>query len=313
MARILITPRSLTSAPPPELDALTAAGHELVFSAAGAMPGEAELLELVPEVDGWLAGVEPISPAVIAAASKLRVISRNGSGADNIPMADTKARGISVERAMAANATGVAELAIGLALSACRHLPEVAAGVRIGAWPRPRGREIEGATVGIVGLGAIGRKVAGVMARMGAHVIGVDPLQPDLGNDRIEYVGLPELARRAEIISLHCPMPAGNRPMFDSALIGQLQPSAVVINTARAGLVDEAAMREALDDSRVSVYATDVFSIEPPEPGGLASHPRVIATSHIGGLTSESVSRTTRIAVDNLLAHLGKGAGNAAG
>jgi D-3-phosphoglycerate dehydrogenase len=306
MARILITPRSLTSDPPLELGPLQAAGHELVFATPGKTPDEAELLRLVPGVEGWLAGVEPVSPAVIAAAGRLRVISRNGTGVDNLPLAEAEARGIRIERAQAANATGVAELAVALALAACRHLPEVSRGVREGGWPRLKGREIEGAVVGIVGLGAIGRKVAGVMAALGAQVLAADPFRPDLGvlAGRVAYADLPDLLARAEIVSLHCPMPADGRPVLDARALGTMRRGAIVVNTARAGLVDEAALTAALEAGGIATYATDVFATEPPAPGGIAAHPRVIATSHIGGLTDESVRRATEIAVANLLAHL---------
>ncbi len=306
MARILITPRSLTSDPPPELRPLRNAGHELVFSTPGRTPDEAELLRLVPGVEGWLAGVEPVSPAVIAAADRLKVISRNGTGVDSLPLAEAKARGIRIERALAANATGVAELAIGLALAACRSLPDVSRGVRDGQWPRLKGREIEGATVGIVGLGAIGRKVAGVMAALGARVLGTDPFRPDLGAlaGQVAYADLPEVIEHAEILSLHCPMPADGRPVLDATALGTMRRGAIIVNTARAGLIDDAALAAALDEGRISAYATDVFATEPPAPGGLAAHPRVIATSHIGGLTDASVRRATEIAVANLLVHL---------
>ncbi|PZQ97030.1 MAG: oxidoreductase [Cereibacter sphaeroides] len=306
MASILITPRSLTLDPPPELEPLRQAGFELIFSTPGQTPGEEELLQLVPQVEGWLAGVEPVSPAVIAKACHLKVISRNGTGVDNIPLAITEARGIRVERAMAANAAGVAELAIGLALAACRRLPDVSQGVRDGQWPRPKGREIEGSTVGIIGLGAIGRKVAGVMAELGAKVLGFDPFRPDLGPlaGRVSYAELPEVLAQSEIISLHCPMPANGLPIVDGPAIAAMRSGSIIINTARAGLVDEAALIAALDSGQIGAYATDVFATEPPEPGGLASHARVIATSHIGGLTDASVRRATSIAVANLLAHL---------
>jgi len=215
---------------------------------------------------------------------------------------------------MAANATGVAELAIALALAACRSLPEVSRGVREGGWPRPKGREIEGAVVGIVGLGAIGRKVASVMAALGAEVLAADPFRPDLGAlaGRVAYADLADLLARAEIVSLHCPMPADGRPLLDARVLGTMRRGAIIINTARAGLVDDAALAAALKDGAVSTYATDVFATEPPAPGGLAAHPRVIATSHIGGLTDASVRRATEIAVTNLLAHL-PGPGHAAG
>ncbi|WP_112310711.1 phosphoglycerate dehydrogenase [Pseudogemmobacter bohemicus] len=312
MARILITPRSLTSDPPSELEPLRAAGHELVFSTPGQTPDEAELLRLIPSVEGWLAGVEPVSEAVIAAAARLRVISRNGTGTDNLPLTATGARGIRIERAMAANATGVAELAIGLALAACRNLTDVSHGVRLGGWPRLRGREIEGETVGIIGLGAIGRKVAGVMAELGAKVIAADPFRPDLGAlaGKVDYADPAEILAQAGILSLHCPMPEDGSPVIGAAALAQIRPGLILINTARAGLIDETALLAALEDGRVAAYGTDVFATEPPAPGGLAAHPRVIATSHIGGLTDASVRRATRIAVENLLTHL-PGDGNA--
>ena len=173
-------------------------------------------------------------------------------------------------------------------------------------WPRPKGREIAGAVVGIIGLGVIGRRVAGVMAELGAEVLATDPFRPPLGRleGRVTYVAMPELLTRAEIILLHCPMPTDGCPMIDAAALDSMQRGVIVVNTARAGLLDETALRAALDQGQVSFYATDVFTTEPPLPGGLASHPQVIATSHIGGLTDASVRRATEIAVANLLTHL---------
>jgi D-3-phosphoglycerate dehydrogenase len=262
----------------------------------------------VPGVEGGLAGIEPISPAVIAAADRLRIISRNGTGVDNLPMPLLEARGIRVTRAAAANATGVAELTLGLMLCACRELHHVSQGVRQGDWPRLKGREIEGATVGIFGAGAIGRKLASVLVSMGAKVIAYDPLTPDLGalSGLVCYVEIEELLEQAEILTLHCPMPADGRPVLNAAALGRMRDGAIILNTARSGLVDEEALRAALDAGRIAAYGTDVFAVEPPPPGSLAAHPRVIATSHIGGLTGASVQRATRAAVDNLLNYLVK-------
>lgn len=306
MTRILITPRSLTSAPPPELSALTNAGFELVFCAAGQMPDEAELLRLIPGCTGWLAGVEPVSAEVIAAATDLRVIARNGSGVDNLPMALLKARGVAVERAVGANATGVAELTLGLILAACRHLPPTAMGVRAGNWPRILGREIEGATIGIVGMGAIGSRVAGALASMGGHVLVTDPAKPPLGmlRNAVRYVPLTELVECAEIITLHCPLTPDGSALIDVAMLARMQRNAVLVNTARAQLVDEDAVLNALNAGHLAAYATDVFAVEPPVDLALAGHPQVIATSHIGGLTDGSVTRATEAAVKGLLAHL---------
>ena len=302
--RILVTPRSLTSAPPAELGPLRDAGFELVFCTAGQTPSEDELVRLVPGCVGWLAGVEPVAPAVIAAADSLRVIARNGSGADNLPLDDLAERGIRVERALGANAIGVAELTLGLIFAACRHLPATSAGVRAGGWPRLKGLEIATATVGIVGLGAIGRRVAAAVDTLGARILGHDPMRPNLTLP-VEWLDLDDLIRAARILTLHCPLPADGTPILTAARIAALPRGAIVINTARAGLVDAAAMRDALDRGQVATYATDVFEPEPPEAGHpLAFHDHVIATSHIGALTDGSVTRATEAAVASLLAIL---------
>lgn len=302
MNRILITPRSLTSSPPPELERLRREGYELVFSSPGQMPSEEELLELVPNCVGWLAGVEPVSDAVIAKAQELQVISRNGTGIDNLPLDTLKTRGIAVTKAGGANAIGVAELTLSLILAAARHLPETASGIKAGNWPRLKGREIHGSTAGVVGCGAVGRHVVRILSAMGADILVHDPFLPDLTElgPQVRTVELDELFASAHIITLHCP-PSGDQPLIGAAELSRMPPGTLLINTARAGLVDETALVAALDRGQVATYATDVFHQEPPIDRALADHPKVIATSHIGGLTSESVTRATNASIDNLL------------
>ncbi len=309
MARILITPRSLSLAPPPELDPLRQAGFELVFPEPGRMPDEAALLALLPGCVGWLAGVEPVSDRVIAAADSLRAISRNGTGVDNLPLPLLAERGIRVLRAEGANAVGVAELTVGLMLAALRHIPDEVAGIRAGRWPRSRGKEIAGRSIGIVGCGAIGRRVARAVSAMGAEIVAHDPFRPAVEvYGPFRWAGLDELFAESDVVTLHCPPPPDGRPVVDAARLAVMRPGAILVNTARAALVDEAAVRAALDAGRLDAYATDVFVDEPPGEGSLAGHPRVIATSHIGGLTDESVAKATSIAVANLLAALKEGA-----
>jgi len=300
--RILVTPRSLTRTPDPVLKTLERDGYELVFSQAGETPDEAALLTLVPGCVGWLAGVEPISPRVLEEAAGLRVISRNGTGADNIPLDVADRLGIKVMRAGGANARGVAELAFGLALAALRHVPEQCAALKAGAWRRRTGLEIEGRVLGLVGCGAVGRLVARFALAFDAKVRVYDPY-PDFGfhpGGDFEWVGRGAVLEQAEILSLHCPMPADGRPVLDAAAMARLPHGCHVVNTARAGLVDEAVMLAALERGQVGVYATDVFAVEPPGRSELLQHDRVIATPHIGGLTAESVRRATVAAVDNL-------------
>ena len=302
MSRILVTPRSLTRAPDPALKALERDGYELVFSQAGETPDEAALLALVPGCIGWLAGVEPISPRVLEAAAGLRAISRNGTGADNIPLDVADRLGIKVVRAGGANARGVAELAFGLALAALRHLPEQCAALKAGEWRRRTGLEMEGLVFGLIGCGAVGRLVTRFALALDAKVRVYDP-SPDAsfrpGGD-FAWMGFAAVLEQAKILSLHCPMPVDGRPLLDLEAIARLSGGCHVVNTARAGLVDEAAMLAALEREQVGVYATDVFATEPPGLSDLLRHDRVIATPHIGGLTAESVRRATVAAVDNL-------------
>lgn len=304
--QILVTPRSLTSGTHPALAPLRAAGFEVVTSTPGQLPKEDELLRLVPECVGWLAGVEPVSPAVIAAAQRLMVISRNGTGIDNLPIEAVKARGITIATAGAANAPGVAELTLALIFAGLRHVPCADQGIKNGAWPRRRGRELRDRNVGIIGCGAIGGEVARLVTALGAKALAFDPKPRalDLPAEKFRWVDLETALTQADIITFHCPIQAGGKPVLDATGLERLRPDVLIVNTARAGLVDEDALLDALASGKVDAYATDVFAEEPPSDLALARHERVIATSHIGGFTDESVARATSIAVENLLAVL---------
>lgn len=306
--RILVTPRSLTEIGldnVPELKPLRASGYQLVAAPAGRVPTEEELLELVPGCVGWLAGVEPIGARVLEAAKDLRVISRNGAGTDAIDLKAAERAGVQVERAAGANAQGVAELTVALALSALRHVPWSAAALRAGGWRRWQGRELQDCVVGVVGLGAIGRRVAGLFGSLGARVVAHDPFASAEEVAPIRLVDLHELLPSSDIVSLHAPASADGRPLLDAANMALIARRAVLVNTARSALVDDDAVLAALEDGTLSAYAVDAFDTEPPELTPLLQHEHVLATPHIGGYTTGSVRRATTLAVENLLAVLG--------
>jgi D-3-phosphoglycerate dehydrogenase len=307
MKTILVTPRSLTEAPHAAVEEMRKAGFTIVYSTAGQLPDEDELLHLVPDVVGWLAGIEPVSSRVIAAARSLRVISRNGTGIDNLPIGDLKSRGIQLRTADGANAAGVAELTIALILASLRHIPFCDAGIKVGQWPRRRGREIRGRKLGVVGCGAVGAQVARLSSALGASVLAYDPARPALAlqGEPIVFADLDTVFAESEIVTLHCPAPRDGRLLIDRQALASFRSGAVLINTARASLVDETAIVAALDNGQLATYATDVFAEEPPIASALTRHSRVIATSHIGGFTEESIDRATRIAVANLVESLG--------
>ena len=305
--KILITPRALTRDGHPALERLRAAGYTLAFCTAGKTPTEAELMQLIPDCVGWLAGVEPVSAAVIDAAHSLKAISRNGTGVDNLPMEAIRQKGIAVLRAEGANARGVAELAITLMMRAMRHVPAIDAGMKSGNWLRLLGREIEGRTVAVIGYGRIGSEFAKMACGLGARVRGYDPFitQPTRPIGDFVWHRDFDLLDGADIVSLHAPGRRDGQALLGAIELARLAPSAVVVNTARASLVSAEAMLDALGSGQVGVYATDVFEQEPPLPSPLLAHPNVIRTSHIGGYTEESVRRATTTAVENLLRTLG--------
>ena len=300
--KVLITPRSLTTTRHGAVRQLESAGFDLVFAPAGRQPDESELLRLVPGCVGWLAGVEPVSEAVITAATELRAVSRNGVGIDNFPVHLLQERDIRMHTAGGANARGVAELTLGLIFSALRHIPSTDAGIKAGRWPRKRGREIRGRTVGIIGYGAIGKAVAKLVTGVDAKVVAYDPIRCDVESaESFRWAQISDVLVDADIVTLHCPPPADGRPLIGAPQIDVMREGAILVNAARASLIDESAIYDALQSGHLGVYATDVFREEPPHSLAFARQPNVIATSHIGGFTEESVDHATAIAVENLL------------
>ena len=299
--KILVTPRSVTKGGHPSLDKLEKAGYELVFCTPGIQPGEDELKKLLPGCIGYLAGVETISCEVLKHAGKLKVVSRNGTGINNIDMATAKELGIVVRRAEGANARGVAELAMGLILASVRSIPFSDAAIKKCGWERRNGIELENRTLGIVGFGKIGRIVANFAAAFGMKIFFYDPFPPRdfKEKENLRSSTLEEIFRNSDIITLHCP--AGEKPLLGKDEIAGMRKGVYIVNTARAELVDDKAIIAAVESGHVSGFATDVFAPEPPKDFTLAQNNAVIATPHIGGLTKESVDRAMNDAVDNLL------------
>lgn len=300
MAKILITPRSLTKGGHPALARLKQAGHEVITCTPGKMPDEAELLALLPGCAGYLAGVEKVSARVLEAAKGLKVISRNGVGIDNIDLEAARRLNIQVRPTPGANARGVAELAIALMLSLLRSIPWSDGQLKRQAWNRRQGLEVAGRTLGLVGCGSIGRIVVGLATGLGLEVIAFrrHP-DPSFAPPHFRWVRPEQLYAGSDVISLHCP--AGPKPIIDQESIAQMKQGVYLVNTARAEVVDGQAVLEALEAGQIAGYACDVFPQEPPEDWRLAAHERVIATPHIGGFTEESVRRATEDAVQNLL------------
>ena len=311
---ILITPRSLTTAGHPALARLQDAGYELVFTSPGQQPTSAELLQVLPGCVGYLAGVEEVDARVLEAARGLRVISRNGVGTNNLDLEATRGLGITVCTTPGANARGVAELAMAHLLALARWLPSSDHGLKTGGWQRRMGMEVCGKTLGLIGCGHVGRLVARFALGMDMKVLAYD-VMPDMTfapAPNFRFVPLADLLCQSDVISLHCPALDNGRALIDAAALTTMKQGVFLINTARADLIDAAALAAALQSGKVAGAAVDVFRSEPPTGDPLVACDRVVATPHIGGFTGESVDRAVEMAVDNLLQVLNESSGGSA-
>jgi (S)-sulfolactate dehydrogenase len=254
--------------------------------------------------------------ALLAAGTRLKVVGRLGVGLDNIDVAACEARGVTVIPATGANADAVAEyvmLAIGLLL---RPTFLGSATTAAGGWPRgPHGdgREIAGKRLGLIGFGDIGRRVAARARAWGMGVMAFDPAlasaAPVWAETGVTPAALDQVVREVDAISLHVPLVDATRGLFDAARLAAMKPGAILINTARGGIVDEAALAASLKAGHLGGAALDVFRAEPlPAGSPLADTPNLILTPHVGGVTREANARVSTMIAERVAARLDQGA-----
>jgi D-3-phosphoglycerate dehydrogenase len=252
-----------------------------------------ELMAIIPSYDALVVrSATRVTADVIARGTALKVIGRAGTGVDNIDVAAATRRGILVMNTPGGNTVSAAEHTVALLLSLARNIPQAYASLRRGEWERARytGTEVAEKTVGVVGLGKIGREVAIRCHGLGMRVIGYDPvLGPDVAAGlKVELVGLDELFRRSDFITVHTPLTAETRGLLNDETFGRCKKGVRVVNCARGGIIDEGALLRALKSGRVAGAALDVFEKEPPQNNPLLAHPQVIATPHLGASTEEA-------------------------
>jgi (S)-sulfolactate dehydrogenase len=273
--------------------------------AAALAPAEAWIVRNRTQVRG-----EPL-----AAASRLRVVGRLGVGLDNIDMDACAARGIEVIPATGANAESVAEYVLGMAMILLRGAAYLStSAVLAGRWPRQmlsQGREVAGKAIGLVGFGSIGRVTARKVAAMGMRVLAFDPAlpagSPVWAEHGVTALPLDELLARSDVVSLHLPLTPETRALIDEARIARMKPGAILINSARGGIVDEAALARALAAGRLAGAALDVFEHEPlPARSVLADAPNLILTPHVAGVTLESNERVSGLIAERVAAFLSR-------
>lgn len=302
MSNIVVSTSSFDVQDNPPLQRLITEGVRIITNPHGRKLTETEIGGLLnADTIGVIAGVEPLTEAVLEAAPALRVISRCGTGVDNVDLDAAQRRNIAVRRTPEAPAAAVAELALGLMLTSLRRIAECDKRLRIGDWYRPPGRLLGDCVIGLVGLGAIGRRVAELCRAFGATVLAADP-DPEVVPEGVELTDLDDLLGRADIISLHIPLTADTVKLIGRAALSRMRPGAVLVNTSRAGVVDEKALAGALVGQDISA-ALDVFENEPYH-GPLSSYDNTVLTPHIGSNTRETRRLMELEAAENLVQEL---------
>ena len=274
---------------------------------------EDELAAAIAEYDALIIrSGSKVTKKVIDAAKKLKVIGRAGIGVDNVDVAAASKRGIVVMNTPTGNAVTTAEHAIAMLMSIARKIPQATASMRSGKWEKSKfsGRELAGKTLGILGLGNIGRIVADRARGLHMNVIAHDPV---LTSDRasqlgVELVSLADLFARADAITAHTPLTAETRGVVDDAAIAKMKPGVLLVNCARGGIYDEAALERGLASGKIGGVALDVFVEEPPQGNHpLLAHASVVATPHLGASTEEAQERVAIEIIQQVLDYLSQG------
>ncbi|WP_243544294.1 phosphoglycerate dehydrogenase [Pseudodesulfovibrio tunisiensis] len=300
---ILITTSSFGRFDETPLKALRDAGFHVVINPHGRKltEAEAEALNREHHPVGILAGVEPLTRTVMAAGGRLRAIARCGIGMDSVDSEAARALRIDVTNTPDAPTQAVAEITLGAILCMLRGIHSSCAAIRAGKWERPMGALLSFRTVGLLGMGRIGSRLAELLAPFGCRILGHDP-HADAPHG-VEQVEFPQLLAESDVLSLHIPFSEATRHIIGRDAIRAMKPGARLVNYARGGLVDEAALDQALTDGHLAGAALDCFENE-PYSGPLTRHESVVLTGHVGSYAREGRIIQETQAAHNLLASL---------
>src|ERR1043166_3188002 len=258
-----------------------------------------------------LRGSPPITRRVLEGAKNLKMIAKHGAGVDSVDLEAATARGVVVVTAGGANADAVAEQTLALMLSLVRELPRLDRNIKKGLWEKPQflGRELRGRTVGIVGYGAIGRRVARLAQAFGAHIVVFSRSRvADADGARVEE-NFDRLLGAVDILSLHCPLTEKTRGLIGACELGLMKRDALLINTARGAVIDETALYDALKNGRLAGPALETFAKEPVDPKNpLLTLDNVLATPHVAAITQETTVRLGTVTAQQIVDFLKTGA-----
>jgi len=305
--KVLVTPRSYGKEDPALFEMLAGAGLEIVRNETGGIFTKQQMIEKIAPCAGVIVGVDPLDADVIAAAPRLRAIAKYGVGVDNIDLAAAEARGIKVSRTVGANAAAVADYALALMLALSRKLIPIDRRCRAGDWSKITTSDMTGATLGLIGLGAIGKKVARRAQGFDMKVLAYD-VQWDEAYataNHIEFARPERILREADFISLHLPLLPSTENFIGEQELALMKPTAILINTARGGLVDETALLKALQNGAIGGAGLDAFREEPPSPEWFTLE-NVVLGAHCAASTRGASLAMGRMATENLIRDMGQ-------
>ena len=302
MYNVLVTARAFGRFSQVPYEILKKAGCQLIANPwAGQKLSEAELLELIPQADALICGEDPVTAKVLSAATCLKVVSKFGVGVDQIDINAATARGIVVCNTPGANSESVADMAFALMLGVARNLPRTDREVRAGAWNSIVGCELFGKTLGIVGLGRIGKAVAKRAQGFSMNILAYDeyPDKEFAQKNEIIFTDFEDLLKKSDFVSLHVPAAKDTKALVGAKELALMKETAYLINTARGEVVDEAALHEALKTGKLAGAGLDVFTKEPPDESPLFSLDNVVLAPHIAAHTVDAINNMGTMSAEN--------------
>jgi D-3-phosphoglycerate dehydrogenase len=301
--RVLVGSRSFGQASPEHFERLRAAGCEVIPNEANRPYRAAELMEALRGVDAIITGTDELTREVVYGADRLKTIAKHGVGLDSIDLQAARERGIVVTATPNVLHDSVADHALALLLAVARHVVPAHISTQAGEWANYVGAELRGKTLGLVGLGRIGKGVCARAQAFGMSVVATDPYPDEVfaRAHSVELLSLAELLAAADFVSLHAGVGGASRPILGRDELAAMKSGAYLVNTARGHLVDEVALAEALREGRLAGAGLDVFASEPPGGSPLLGLPNVVHTPHIAGQTVEALLRMGDETVENCL------------
>jgi D-3-phosphoglycerate dehydrogenase len=286
--RVLVTATSFSTLTPEPEDRLRAEGYEVLHNPYGRPMTAEELRPLLKDIDAVAAGVDRFLPPAFEEAGRLRVLARHGAGLDGVDIAECTRRGIVVANVPGANAEAVADMALALMLAVARHVPEGDASTKAGRWENTYGRDLFQATLGLLGLGRIGRGVACRGRGFSMRVLAYDPyfdegFAAEYGVERA--ASIEQVMEEADFVSVHMPLMEETRGIIDAPKLALMKPTGIIVNTARGAIVDENALADVLEAGRIFGAGLDVYAAEPPTNSRLLRCPRTVTMPHVSSNT----------------------------